>query len=201
MSYENTSTMAGAHGNDYFLVALNGCVHPMDTPHSATGFPGPSVAVNQLEPTGLGFLLNTQMFRSFVVRWAAIQFRMAVISPLDTVYAAILPNTAGTTPSVSYVDAAHMPNVTTKLFTSSNSTQWLSNSGSIATLSGIDQKAIDYDLSYNYSGTYSTAPAELMMWTIAYKWSNGSNTDPLIMEVKGQYIIEFFDQQTDLPYI
>lgn len=198
-TYANTGIMpANTTNADKWVCKMNDPVFPFikNGTFGYSGFYGPVKALNTLEPSGLAALMNTSMYKYFRVNWSSISVRFIPQDTGDSVAVCIIPfNSLTTLPAtLTYDWAEQQQGAVTKIFTNSNCTQWLSNKGTVSYVTGVDPKAIEYDLSNQYNGSFAASPVALCYWYVFYKtFSAVQNIAQIGIECKGNYLTELWN--------
>lgn len=154
---------------------LNCLVLPFSISNLA--WPGLSPASGSLDPTGFSTLINLNAYTRVRVIKSYISIMFDSLATTDVVLCTITPTpqTAATFPTLpnnplTTSQAIGMTNTRSKQWTPfSQPTQksvWLNHSCTQAACIGVPQKAIDYDLSGQYTHFYNQAPATPLYWNI-----------------------------------
>lgn len=200
-NYTNTGYIpAVGTSGDWFAIQMNDVVFPMviNNTLGTSGFPNQSKVFATSEPTSLSSLLTQNMYKNFRVISSVVEFRMIPTNAADSVAACIVPwNAVTTIPTFNYDWAEQQPFAKTKIFTNANSLGSVKNAVAVSTLVGVPESAIEYDLSGQYNGSFTTPPSKSCLWYIFYKmWTNTNNVGRVGLEVKIKYNVVLWNFAT-----
>jgi hypothetical protein len=190
------SVNAGTVAAQYYT-SMNSVFTPLG---GASGWPNPSQPLVTLMPTGLTALLNANLYTRFRVHASKISIEFLPQALADTLEVTVTPSDNQTIPATAA--AAISQPYTKSLFMSSSKMNskngsFISNYMTIHKFFGVRKRAIDDDLSLQFTGTYLVDPAKQLFWVVNIATPDGAVTvTPVEYRLKMTYYVELYANST-----
>lgn len=145
---------------------------------NSTYYGSVSPAPSTLAPGGFSSLCNANLYTKFRVIGCKILMRFVNQSLSDNGFIVTITPTLTTTPASSGV-CLEQPWVK-KILCSEGKQNIISNYCTQHQILGVNKRAIEYDLTGSYEGTYATNPSVGMFWNVAFAGLDGASTTGVI---------------------
>ncbi len=195
--YGYTSSGAGT-GSYAWGMTLNSLYHPWNTA-TWSGLTPVGSAFATLAPGGFSQLCNVNFYQSYRVISSVISVNVTPQSVTDSVRIAIVPTNNLGAVLADLVNQRYAKIATLAANRPLPSRDGLVNRMKVAKFIGVPAQAIEYDLSFNYAGTYTANPVKLLYWAIGLNTGdNAVLTNPLEVAITVTWEVEFFNFAADL---
>jgi len=188
-----TTSLTGS-GDYSWNFCLNNLYHPWNTGYTS-GLTPTGVSFSTLAPAFFSTLCSAALYQNFRVLDSQIFVDLIPQSVVDSVTCSIVAtNNAG--PLVTQV--MNQRGAKTMDFSSGRTpkSEGLVARTSVSKFLGVSNAAIKNDLSYNYCGTYNTAPSKLLYWLVAVETADNSTLSlPVEVRVRIVWRVELFALQ------
>jgi len=189
--YTSTSTGSGDYSWNF---SMNNLYHPWNTSYT-TGLTPSGVSFSTLAPAYFSTLCSSALYQNYRVLDCSIFIDLVPQSVLDSVTCSVVvTNNAG--PLVSSVMNQRGAKTMDFLSGRTPKSGGLVARTSVAKFLGVSDRAIKDDLSYNYCGTYNSAPAKQLYWLVAIETADNSTlTQPVEVRIRLEWHVELFALQ------
>jgi len=185
-----TTSLTGS-GDYSWNFALNNLYHPWNTGYTS-GLTPTGVSFSTLAPAFFSTLCSAALYQNFRVLDSQIFVDLIPQSVNDSISCSIVAtNNAG--PLVTQV--MNQRGAKTMDFSSGRTpkSEGLVARTSVSKFLGVSNAAIKNDLSYNYCGTYNSAPSKLIYWLVSAETADNTTlTLPVEVRVRIVWRVELF---------